>query len=68
VCDADAVYVVWMYEVVRQMKRWGCRLIHDEVDDRLLGTRAWARRLKQFLLGLPPYRWAGSAVLLVFER
>jgi len=66
--DADAVYVVWTYEVIRQMRRWGCRLAHWEVDDRLLGTDPAVRLLKRILLLLPPYRYAGSTVLLVFER
>jgi SAM-dependent methyltransferase len=66
--DADAVYVVWSYEVVRQMKRWGFRLIHSEVDDRLLGTNSAVKLIKQLLLLLPPYRLAGSTVMMVFER
>jgi len=66
--DADAVYVVWSYEVIRQMKRWGCRLVHCEVDDRMLGSH-WAVRLfKHMLFLLPPFRYAGSTVLMVFER
>lgn len=66
--DADAVYVVWTYEVIRQMKRWGCRLVHWEVGDRMLGTHLAVRLLKRFLFNLPLYRYAGSTVLLVFER
>jgi SAM-dependent methyltransferase len=66
--DADAVYVVWTYEVIRQMKRFGCRLIHAEVDDRMWGTRSLVRLMKRILYALPPYRHAGSTVLLVFER
>ena len=66
--DADAVYVVWTYEVIQQMKRFGCRLIHAEVDDRMWGTRSLVRLMKCFLYALPPYRLAGSTVLLVFER
>lgn len=66
--DADAVYVVWSYEVISQMKRWGCRLLHCEVDDRMLGTRTPVRWLKRLLFLLPPYRYAGSTVLMVFER
>jgi SAM-dependent methyltransferase len=68
VCDADAVYVVWSYEVILQMKRWGCRLIQAEVDDRMWGTRASARLLKRLLYRLPMYRYAGSTVLMVFQR
>ena len=68
VCDADAVYVVWTYEVARQMKRWGCRLLHAEVDDRLWGTQAAVRLIKRLLYSLPIYRYAGSTVLLVFKR
>ena len=68
VCDADAVYIVWTYEVIRQMKRWGCRLTHWEVDDRLFGTNPAVRWFKRLLMLLPPYHYAGSTVLLVFER
>jgi len=66
--DADAVYIVWSYEVIRQMERWGFRLIHSEVDDRLLGTNFGVKLLKRLLFLLPPYRLAGSTVLMVFER
>ena len=66
--DADAVYVVWSYEVIRQMKRWGFRLLHSEVDDRLLGSNWGVRNLKRLLYLLPIYRLAGSTVLMVFER
>lgn len=66
--DADAVYIVWSYEVIRVMRGWGHRLVHWEVDDRLLGTMAVVRTLKRFLCLLPIYRYAGSAVLLVFEK
>lgn len=66
--DADAVYIVWTYEVIRVMKGWGHRLVHWEVDDRLLGTNPAVRTLKRFLSRLPIYRYAGSAVLLVFEK
>jgi len=65
--DADAVYIVWTYEVIRQMRRWGCRLVHWEVDDRLLGANAAVRWLKRIIMLLPPYRRAGSTTLLVFE-
>jgi SAM-dependent methyltransferase len=66
--DADAVYVVWTYEVIRQMKRFGCRVIHAEADDRMWGTNSFVRLLKRMLYLLPPYRHAGSTVLVVFER
>jgi SAM-dependent methyltransferase len=66
--DADAVYVVWTYEVIRQMKRFGCRLIHAEADDRMWGTNRPVRLMKRMLYRLPPYQHAGSTVLLVFER
>lgn len=66
--DADAVYVVWTYEVIRQMKRWGCRLVHCEVDDRLLGRHRVVQLLKRMMFLLPPFRHAGSTVLMVFER
>lgn len=68
VYDSDAVYVVWSYEVIRQMKRFGCRLVHAEVDDRMWGTKTTVRLLKRVLYLLPPYRHAGGTVLLVFER
>lgn len=67
-CDADAVYVVWSYEVIRVMKRCGCRLIHAEVDERLWGRHMLVRFLKHLLFLLPPYRYAGSTVLMVFDR
>src|SRR5258708_24151870 len=66
--DSDAVYIVWSYEVIRQMKRWGFRLIHSEGDDLLLGTDSAVRLLKRLLFLLPIYRLAGSTVLMVFER
>jgi len=66
--DADAVYVVWAWEVVKFMGRLGCRLIHWEVDDRLLGHRKFVRFLKRLLLRLPLYQYAGSTLLLVFEK
>ncbi|MGB2890584.1 MAG: class I SAM-dependent methyltransferase [Candidatus Acidiferrales bacterium] len=68
VCDSDAVYIVWTYEVIRIMKRWGHKLVHWEVDDRLLGTAPAVRCLKRLLLLLPVYRYAGSCVLLVFKK
>jgi SAM-dependent methyltransferase len=66
--DSDAVYVVWSHEVIRQMERWGCRLAHCEVDDRLLGSSFPVRLLKRLLILLPLYRYAGSTLLMVFER
>jgi ubiquinone/menaquinone biosynthesis C-methylase UbiE len=66
--DADAVYIVWSYEVIEQMKRWGCRLVYCDVDDRMLGTRSIVRLFKRLLFLFPPYRYAGSSVLMVFER
>jgi SAM-dependent methyltransferase len=68
VYDADAVYVVWAYEVIRQLKRWGLHLVHGEVDDRMLGLNRGVRILKRLLYSLPPYSYAGSTLLLVFER
>jgi len=65
--DADTVYIAWSYEIIRQMRRWGCRLVHWEVDDRLLGANAAVRWLKRIIMLLPPYRRAGSTTLLVFE-
>jgi len=67
ICDADAVYIVWTYEVVRQMQRWNFKLVHAETDDALLGTNPLVRFLKKSLRLLPVYRLAGSTVLLVFE-
>lgn len=68
VYDSDAVYVVWSYEVIRQMRRWGLRLVHGEVDDRMLGTNRFVRVMKLSMMTLPIYRFAGSSVLLVFEK
>ena len=68
VYDSDAVYIVWSYEVIQQMKRFGLRLVHCELDERLLGHRLLVRCLKRMLYLLPPYRYAGSTVLMVFER
>ena len=65
--DSDAVYVVWSYEVIRQMKLWGCRLIHCEVDNQLLGSHPLVRLMKRVLMLLPTYRFAGSTILMVFE-
>ena len=66
--DSDAVYVVWSYEVIEQMKRWGCRLVHCEVDDPLLGSNPLVRLFKRLLMLLPLYRYSGSTLLVVFER
>jgi SAM-dependent methyltransferase len=68
VYDADAVYIVWTYEVIRLMKQWGHRLIHWEVDDRMLGTDPAVRWFKRIFIRIPIYRYAGSTVLLVFEK
>jgi SAM-dependent methyltransferase len=68
VYDSDAVYVVWSYEVIRQMKEWGCRLICGEADTPLLGENALVRFGKLSLMKLPAYRYAGSTILLVFEK
>src|ERR1700756_3057417 len=40
------------------MKRWGFRLIHSEVDDRLLETNGGVRMWKRLLFLLPTYRLA----------
>jgi SAM-dependent methyltransferase len=66
--DADAVYIVWTYEVVRLMKRSGHRLLHWEVDDQMLGTVPIVRSFKRALTHIPMYRYSGSTVLLVFEK
>ncbi len=68
VYDSDAVYVVWTFEVIRLMKEWGCRLILGEADTPLLGENALVRLGKRLLMRLPAYRYAGSTVLLVFEK
>jgi len=68
VYDADAVYVVWTFEVIRLMREWGCRLIVGEADTPLLGENALVRFGKRLLMKLPAYRYAGSTVLLVFEK
>lgn len=68
VYDSDAVYVVWTYEVIRQMAEWGCKLIHGEADTPLLGENALVRFGKRLLMMLRAYRYAGSTVLLVFEK
>jgi SAM-dependent methyltransferase len=66
--DADVVYIVWTYEVIRWMERLGAKLIHWEVDDRLLGHNSIVRAFKKFLMRFSAYERAGSTVLLVFER
>ena len=66
--DVDAVYIVWNYEVIREMKRLGCRLLHAKTDDPLLGKNAFVRAFKRFLMLFPAYRYAGSTCLMVFER
>jgi SAM-dependent methyltransferase len=66
--DADVVYVVWTYEVIQLMKQRGHNLVFWKVDDQLLGTNIAIRLLKRFLLKLPIYRYAGSTLLLVFEK
>lgn len=68
ICDADAVYIVWTYEVICIMRKWGHKLVHWETDDPLLGTNPIVRRFKNLMKTLPLYRQAGSTVLLVFER
>jgi SAM-dependent methyltransferase len=66
--DADAVYIVWTYEVIRWMQQLGAKLIHWEVDDQLLGRHSVVRSFKKFLMRFSAYEHAGSTVLLVFER
>jgi SAM-dependent methyltransferase len=68
VYDSDAVYVVWSFEVIRQMRTWDCGLVHFETDDQLLGHNPWVRLAKRALKLLPAYRFAGSTALMVFER
>ncbi len=66
--DADAVHVVWSYEVIRQMKCWGCKVVHVEVDNQLVGSNSLVRLGKRLLMLLPAYRHAGSTLLMVFDR
>jgi len=66
--DVDAVYVVWNFEVIREMKRFGCELLYANSDDQLLGSNPVVRLVKQFLMLFPAYRHAGSTCLMVFER
>lgn len=66
--DEDAVYIVWGYEIVAHLRRLGPTLYHWEVDDRLLGNNPIVRFLKSSLLILPPFRYAGSTALFVFEK
>jgi SAM-dependent methyltransferase len=68
VYDSDAVYVVWTFEVIRLMREWGCSLIIAEADTPLLGENGMVRLGKRLLMKLPAYRYAGSTVLLVFEK
>jgi SAM-dependent methyltransferase len=68
VYDSDAVYVVWTFEVIRLMKEWGCSMITAEADTPLLGENALVRFGKRMLMKLPAYRFAGSTVLMVFEK
>ena len=68
VYDSDAVYVVWSYEVIRQMKEWGCPLICGEADTPLLGGNPLVRFGKLSLMKMSAYRYAGSTILLVFEK
>jgi SAM-dependent methyltransferase len=66
--DSDAVYVVWSYEVIREMKRFGCALVHAGVDSPLLGTNFISKLAKSILRRFPPYRHAGSTALFVFQK
>lgn len=68
VVDSDAVYIAWSYEIIRLLQRSGCHLEFAEVDDQLLGSNPLIRLFKRLLRILPMYRYAGSTVLLVFER
>lgn len=68
VYDADAVYVVWSHEVIREMKKLGCHLRHATADNRLLGNNPLGRLAKRLLMLLPAYRCAGSTILMVYER
>jgi glycosyltransferase involved in cell wall biosynthesis/ubiquinone/menaquinone biosynthesis C-methylase UbiE len=66
--DADAVYVVWTYEVIRQMKKWGCKSVHTSVDNKMLGSNPFVGALKRALMLFPLYKNAGSTAFMVFER
>jgi SAM-dependent methyltransferase len=66
--DSDAVYIVWSYELIQKMRQWGCKLVHWEVDDPLLGTNPLVRGFKRLLMLMPIYRYSGGTVLLVFEK
>lgn len=66
--DADAVYVVWSYEVIRQMQQFGCRLLGATADNPLLGDHPLGRMAKRLLMVFPAYRGAGSTILMVYDR
>jgi len=66
--DSDAVYVAWSYEIIRQTRKWGLRLVSAEADDQLLGKNSLVKWLKRVLMLLPIYRYAGSTILMVFEK
>jgi SAM-dependent methyltransferase len=66
--DADVVYIMWTYEIIRLMKQRGHKLVYWKADTQLLGTNFAIRSLKGLLLKLPIYRYAGSTLLLVFEK
>jgi|SRR5579871_4633248 len=66
--DADAVYIVWTYEIIQLARKWGHRLVHWEVDDQLLGSNFAVRVMKKLLMRMPIYSRSGSTVLLVFEK
>ncbi len=68
VYDADAVYVVWSWEVVRFLKSLGCELVLGEADMALLGSNFFVRTGKRLLMTFAAYRYAGSTVLMVFEK
>lgn len=66
--DSDAVYLVWSFEVIRQVKSWECKLIHFKMDDQLLGNNPLVHLAKRVLMLLPAYGHAGSTSLMVVER
>lgn len=68
VYDSDAVYVAWSYEIIHQMRAWGLRLLSVEVDDKLLGKGRFVRLFKRLLMVFPAYKYAGSTILMVFEK
>jgi SAM-dependent methyltransferase len=66
-CDEDAVYVVWVYEVLAYMQKLGFRCTHLAIYDKFLGRNALIRSIKRLLYLLPIYK-CGGAFLALFEK